>query len=86
MKKWKDGEDAVLMWQTRRDSPFHGIALMKVHVKENLYNPQYPKLSAQTTANIFGNAYRDYRMELKDYDAYTYHEAIKELFEYGVKE
>lgn len=83
MKKWKDGEEAVLMYQLK-DKPFHGIALMTVHVKENLYNPKYPKLSAQTTSDIYGNAYRDYRMELKEFDAYTYRQAIKALFKHGV--
>lgn len=84
MKKWEDGEKAVLMNRVGKERPFHGIALMKVHIKENAYNPDYPKLSAETTADIYGNAYRDYRQELSSVNAYTYKEAIAAIFKYGV--
>lgn len=80
MNKWKDGEPAVLMYQ-HKNRPYHGIALITVHIKDDGYSI---RLSAQTTEDIYGGAYRDYRMELSSNDAYTYKEAVDTLFTFGV--
>lgn len=84
MVKWKDGDPAVLMYQSK-NRPYRGIALINVHAKEDAYSTGYPKLSAQTTEDIYGGAYRDYRIQISSNDVYTYRQAVDALFTFGVK-